>query len=635
MHADHVLALARSTPHSGRRHIFLGDPLGHAGDKTTVEAGNITSPGVWTCGLAVWCEDAAGGVAGPDLLPEAAIAWRLEPPGSHAAWSAGGCAIAHEVRFHRQAGAAAGSDLHRVRASRARRIWLVLRGPGPAGSAIAAPRWEAERGELHAGGAVLVLPQAPASATVGEDAAVFAIDLPDGGEARFHVRHPGAPEPPSDAWERAAAAWAGDLPARIRAPDPRVARGWELCAWHLLAAMERGLPRIGAVNYPGFWMRDGVIILRALDLLGRHDLARAGCDWLAPIDHAGGFGAESDGPGEGAWALARHGAITRDRAWLAANAHHIERRAGIIAAMRTTLVPLRAVAVDRMPQYLWDPRADLLCGAADDGLVRCRMDWHEPAFYGNAWCAAGLRAAAAAASARDDAAASAAWTGQAADLEGRMAQRLLPRYGNERDPACAPWPTAALAGEPRLASALAAWYRGHRIDAAGRRMPEPLWSYFEAAQAHNAMLCGLRDEGWASLSGMLAPDAPGWDVLAFGEGRPAGTEVLPFGSPRQARGWVGQAAGHGNMPHNWTNAEVLAALRDSFVREDGEGLVIGSGVPRGWLTPGAEIAAERMPTDHGPVSFTLRVRDDRTVDADVRGEPGLRWRLDLPPPSNQ
>jgi hypothetical protein len=82
------------------------------------------------------------------------------------------------------------------------------------------------------------------------------------------------------------------------------------------------------------------------------------------------------------------------------------------------------------------------------------------------------------------------------------------------------------------------------------------------------------------------------------------------------------------MPHNWTTAELLAAMRDMLVREDGDGLAIGSGVPRAWLQPGAAISAEAMPTAHGPVSFTLTVGADGRVLADVRA--AAPWRLDLP-----
>lgn len=620
---DPLLALARRAPPAGDRHIFLGDPLGHAGDKTTVEPGNVTSPGVWSCGLALWVDDGTGWAA-----PDAAAAWRLDPPVVRAMWRTGGLAVEHELAFHREPDAAAGCDLHRVRLSGAGRIALVVRGPGPAGSAIAAPTWDAERNELCAGGATVVLTGARAEIIAGDEpAAVLVRELPAGATLAFHVRHAGAPAPPADAWERCRAAWATAVPGRIHVPNARVERAWQLCAWHILAAMERGLPRIGAVNYPGFWLRDGVIILRALDLIGRHDLARVGCDWLAPIDFAGGFGAESDAPGEGAWALVGHAALCGDRAWLAANAPHIERRAELIARMRRTPVPLRAVAVDRMPRYLWDPRCDLLCEAGDEGLVRCRMDWHAPDFYGNAWCVAGLRAARTAAAWRGDAAAAQRWQGEADELEALVALRLLPAYGNERDPACAPWPTGCLADEPRLATAHAAWFAAQRI-AGGTRRPERQWTYFEAAQAHNAMLLGRRDAAWTCLSGMLDDDP---DVLACGEGPPAGHEMLPFGQPPQARGWLDPArARHGNMPHNWTTAEILAQLRDMLVREDGDGLVIAAGVPRPWLTPGARLAADALPTAHGPVSVAIDVGRDGRIASEVRAAPGVRWRLDLP-----
>jgi hypothetical protein len=614
--SDRVRALR-----AGRSHVFLGDPLGHAGGKTVVEPGNVSSPGVWTCGISLWVEAGDGWrMAGDEG------AWRLDPPVATATWRSGEAAVRHELAYcGGPATGQPGCDLHLVRLDSPARLVVAVRGPGPAGSVIAVPQWDAARGELRVGGAVIVLPGASCRIEVDADpVALLALHLP-AGELRFHVRHAGAADPPAEAWERCRADWAAAVPARIRTPDARVDRAWQLCAWHMLAAMERGLPRIGAVNYPGFWTRDGVIILRALDLIGRHDLARIGCDWLAPIDFAGGFGAESDAPGEGAWALAGHAALSRDRAWLAANAAHIERRAAWIVRMRRTPSALRAVAVERMPRYLWDPRCDLLCDASDDGLVRCRMDWHAPDFYGNAWCVAGLRAAVAAAEARGDAAAAARWRGEADDLEGLIAARLLPAYGNDRDPACAPWPTGCLAADPRLAQAHREWFAGHRL-AGDVRRPEPLWTYFEAAQAHNALLLGCREEAWTCLSGMLDDDPA---ALACGEGIPAGNELLPFGRPEQARGWLDpQRATHGNMPHNWTTAELLAAMRDMLVREDGDGLAIGSGVPRAWLQPGAAISAEAMPTAHGPVSFTLTVGADGRVLADVRA--AAPWRLDLP-----
>ena len=43
----------REMSNRGDVHVFLGDPMSDACDKTTVEPGNVFSPGVWTCGVSV------------------------------------------------------------------------------------------------------------------------------------------------------------------------------------------------------------------------------------------------------------------------------------------------------------------------------------------------------------------------------------------------------------------------------------------------------------------------------------------------------------------------------------------------------------------------------------------------------
>lgn len=619
--ATELAARVRSLP-AGDRHIFLGDPLGHAGDRTVVEPGNHTSPGLWTCGISLWVDGGDGWRwAGDDQ----ASTWRLDPPQVTAGWRSGSATVEHRLLFYRPAHADAGCDHHEIHIAGTARIALAVRGLGPAGSAITLPVWDAATGTLRVGSVVVHLPGAACEIIPGDDPIALLVP-PQSATLCVAVGHPCASPPEANAWAAAVQAWGLAVPARIQVPDARVARAWDLCSWHLLAAMERGLPRIGVANYPGFWMRDGVLLLRVLDLIGRHDLARIGCDWLAPIDFAGGFGAESDAPGEGAWALAGHAALSGDRAWLAANAHHVERRAAIIQRMRSTDVALRAVGVERMTQYVSDPRCDLLCGPSNAGLVRSRMDFHDPDLYCNAWCVAGLRAAAAAAAARGDSAAT--WSQQADDMEAAVADRLLPGYGNDRDPACMPWPTGCLATDERLVTAVSHWYTTKRQHSDGTRLPELLWTYFEAAQAHNAMLCGRREAAWTSLAGMLDDDV---DTMAFGEGQPGGNEYLPFGRPRQARGWLDPATGrHGNMPHNWTTAEVLAMVRDMLVREEANWLVLGSGIPRHWLRPGAVIAAEGLPTAFGPASYRLVVGPDGHVTVDAHLPANVPWRLDLP-----
>ncbi len=383
--------------------------------------------------------------------------------------------------------------------------------------------------------------------------------------------------------------------------------------------MECRRPRIGVANYPILWQRDGVIILRALDLMGRSDLARPGLDDLAPTVFGGGFGAEADAPGAGIWALAAHARTTGDDAWLARRFPAIAERAEWIARLRTATAPIHAMADTRTPAAWDSPASTLVCVAASDGLIRGRMDWHHPDFYINAWSLCGLREAAWAAT-RLGRTEAAAWTAQADDLEARIAAHLLPAYGNDRDPACAPHPTGALVGHPGLTAALGGWLRQRRIDATGRRIPEREWTYFEAAQAHNALRIGLREEAWVLLDGLLAPDGPR-DAAAFIEGPPDGGEMLPFGRSPRANGWLapGAALG-GNMPHNWTTAELMLALRDVLVREAPGGIVIGAGVPRRWLSPGARFGCTGLPiADGARVSWTATVGADCRIAVEYDG----------------
>ena len=156
----------------------------------------------------------------------------------------------------------------------------------------------------------------------------------------------------------------------------------------------------------------------------------------------------------------------------------------------------------------------------------------------------------------------------------------------------------------------------------GGRIREPLWTYFEAAQIHNAMLLGMKDEAWVNLEGMLDD---GGGVSAYVEGEPFGNEHMPYRNDLNARGWLDpDRAQAGNMPHLWTAAELVALVRDLFVREDNGQLVLGVGVPHSWLTPGSRFGVADMPTTLGPVSYTVTVSADGTCCLDYSGPAGYR-----------
>jgi hypothetical protein len=206
---------------------------------------------------------------------------------------------------------------------------------------------------------------------------------------------------------------------------------------------------------------------------------------------------------------------------------------------------------------------------------------------------------------------------------------LLAQYGDPRDAAVAPWPSGAFAADADLLRGpFDNWYCANRLTEDGRRTPEPLWTYFEAAHIHNAVLLGLRQEAWVNLDGMLDGDYP-WPVSVYHEGRFGGNECLPYRNGEGRRGWLkAGSATAGNMPHNWTSAEMICLLRDLFVRETDEGLVLGEGVPPTWLAPGSCFGVLDLPTGFGKVSYTATVDPESRVNLDYAGPANYRvnWR---------
>ncbi len=215
------------------------------------------------------------------------------------------------------------------------------------------------------------------------------------------------------------------------------------------------------------------------------------------------------------------------------------------------------------------------------------------------------------------------WEKEAALLEEAAAEQLVPRYGNERDSVVTPYPTGAFEKSPyheMVSEQFIQWYRANRLDEQGHRKRELLWTYFEAAQIHNAILFGFRKEAWECLDGMFGDACYPWNIAAWIEGPPGLNEQLPFANNHGARGWLqtSRALG-GNMPHNWTSGEMLAMLRTIFVREEGDHLVLGSGVPDAWLKPGNRYGVQNMPTEFGVVSYTVTVDENGVPNLEYAG----------------
>ncbi len=81
----------------------------------------------------------------------------------------------------------------------------------------------------------------------------------------------------------------------------------------------------------------------------------------------------------------------------------------------------------------------------------------------------------------------------------------------------------------------------------------------------------------------------------------------------------------GDGQHGWAAAEWVMIIRNLFVREEGDGLVLGSGIFPEWLESGKSLFFGPTPTPHGPVSLEIR---SEGLDRVLRFE--AEWREKQP-----
>jgi hypothetical protein len=66
----------------------------------------------------------------------------------------------------------------------------------------------------------------------------------------------------------------------------------------------------------------------------------------------------------------------------------------------------------------------------------------------------------------------------------------------------------------------------------------------------------------------------------------------------------------GDMPHCWVAADYMNALRALLLYEEGNRIVLGAGIPLGWLGPGEELSIGSAPTFFGELSCAVETSQD-------------------------
>ncbi|MCL6429843.1 MAG: hypothetical protein K6V36_03150, partial [Anaerolineae bacterium] len=505
--------------------VFLGEPGGPEATKTTVEPGNSFSPGMRSFGVTWWVRlPQSGTFFAPEMAPLEALRWQYAEgflPLLHCQTEVEGIDARHRLFQDGTAAACSEAVCGELGVANRRadtvqvQVFMALRSLGPAGGPVC---------DLTVGpdGAGFWLPtrhlpllcldrkpsaigcgvgdpsplarsgQVPAEQCVHDaegwcyGLARYDITLAPGEAWQVHLdcpqqtygtlqsELPGTAQPHPERFEERAhahlQAWRARLGGvTIDVPDSDFQNAFYAGIQHMLTAMEGDQARIAPLSYPLPWLRDSVYIMRCLDLMGLHEVARAATEYCVRHDFFGGFGAEGDAPGEGIWAIVQHYRITRDRSWLERTYPAIRRKCDWLFRMRRAERPLRVTADTPVLPLMHAQRAGgIICLPAQHGLIMGTMDHGVSYSVGwvNQWALCGLLEAVYAAQELGLSSDAAAYEGEAmqlrAALEAYSAQH--PEFFDlERTVSSLLWPTRAWAHDPeRIRAGFDAWWRAHR-----------------------------------------------------------------------------------------------------------------------------------------------------------------------------
>lgn len=535
-------------------HILLGVPGTVDAFKTPVEPGNSFSPGPGTYGVSTWVSE-NGRLYAPETMDISELHWSFADghfPISRSSWKAGSVKVLSELFCDGEAETSNIKDYLTVTLENTCEqetecnFYLVIRSFGASGNKI--NKLTRDGDILHVNGAPLIyLPQqAGELRTVsyeqtGKDVSCYlregklpqdtALDDPSGwgsgvvsfsvwlkpGEKIaysfvFHLRAGhwmfnwrdtmSQPIDVAAAREAFLKKWEKDLVIGLNLPDRRFVDAFYCQLVHLYMFTVHNSPRISPVSYPLWWLRDGSYVLNALNKGGFHQFSEAACREISRKNACGGFGSEGDGPSNIIWILSEHYLLTHDRKFLQEMLPVMQEKADLLIRIRHATDVVKEYADYCIPSLVLEANIDVMCIPAKDGLIFGRMDGHFPILWVNSFAFMALTRFVRCA--KELGIDTQKYETEAEELKKAIKAKSREIFGqNDRDVNCAFWPAGwASRDDAFIMGKFDEFWNTVRYPD-GVHNPEPMWTYFEAGQAHNNILAGKRERAWVSIEYFL------------------------------------------------------------------------------------------------------------------------------------
>jgi hypothetical protein len=404
--------------------------------------------------------------------------------------------------------------------------------------------------------------------------------------------------------------------AQLAVPDRRIQMLYD-AAIRTLTLHVPGDVFAGPYTYKRFWVRDSALILHALLCGGLGDrVGRALPTLLASQRQSGYFHSQEgewDSNGEALWILLRYCLLRGEqppRQW-----HRALLRGG------------QWIVNKRLPHEGGAAHAGLL----PPGFSAEHLGPNDYYYWDDFWSIAGLRSAAALLDRLDDMAAAQQFRQEADDLLAAV-NRSLELTANRRSRPGIPaspyrrmdagaigslaggYPLQVLSEDDLRLLDTAAFLREHCFVDGGffqDMIHSGINAYLTLHVAQVLLRAG--DASWfepVEAVARLASSTGQWPEAVH---------------PRTGGGCMGDGQ------HTWAAAEWVMAVRNAFVRDEPDRLVLVSGIPPQWLVPGVETSFGPAPTPWGEVTVRVEPSAEGTVikwQGDWRAEaPSLEVRL--------
>lgn len=432
------------------------------------------------------------------------------------------------------------------------------------------------------------------------DPKAVAVDIPLWGKKRSV-----APKPRRPGWKGALGSYAA-----LRAPDLRFAFLYD-AALRSLVLHSPGDVYPGPYTYKRFWFRDSAFILHALLCVGLADRAERVLDRFPDRQTRAGFfhsqEGEWDSNGEALWIMERY-------CRLAGRKPKPEWRASIERGVRWILGK-------RLSAEGGEPHAGLF----PPGFSAEHLGPNDYYYWDDFWGVAGLRAAAWLLDALGASDTSARFRCES-DRFLECIEGSLARVSDGKHDAGMPASPYRRMDSGAVGS-LAAGYPLRIFSPRDPRLLDTAEYLFSRCLVHGGFYQDIIHSGinpylTLHLAQVLlrAGDPRFLDLVRTTAALASPTGQWPEAvHPRTMGGCMGD--GH----HVWASAEWVLLIRNGFLREEGDRLVLGSGLLPEWLNQPEPLSFGPAPTEFGRVSVTITPRD-REVVAEWTGD----WRAGPP-----